>query len=1343
MRVKLTDSNPVAIPSLVALLFISVVCLPAGAESVDPASGDKTNSVVVDEADRDGDGVPDSLDNCPDHPNPDQANSDGASGIGPKQLISTSVFGARSVFVADLDGDGDMDALSASVLQNEVMWFPNLNGVGSFGSEQVISTSVVDAWSVIAADVDGDGDLDVLSTSDQVVWFENLDGAGGFGPKNAVSEHADRAADLYAADVDGDGDTDVLFASGDDDKIAWYENLDGTGSFGPVRAIATDADGASSVYATDVDGDGDTDVLSASEWDDKIAWYENLSGDGDFGSTRLISYDANRPTSVLAADVDGDGDQDVVSASHDDDTIAWYENLSGAGDFGPQRVIFDRAHGAQSVFAADMDGDGDTDVLSASKWDDQIAMYENLDGNGSFEFGKTISIEANGASSVFAADVDGDRDLDVFSASSLDNKIAWYENRGDVVGDACDNCPLVPNNGQFDEVHPDGVGDVCDDPDEDAVVDRWDNCPDDANTDQTDADEDGSGDVCDACPFDGANDIDGDGHCGNVDNCPSVANPDQADADGDSRGDLCDGCPIDADDDADADGLCAEVDNCPEDFNPDQTDVDDDGTGEACDTCPGIHNPEQMDVDRDGLGAACDNCPYDANDQQSDLDGDDLGDVCDNCPSDSNPDQEDDDGIGNFGLWQLAPGSSYVKSIAASDLDGDGDTDNVSAQGYFYCYCSWDPWWPWCSCYGQSELLWSENRDGQGHFGATRTVFYDEAGWYYPQGGRPLEQPVSVSAADVDGDGDADLVSASVHMTSDCSWYWCEEWVSKTKLEWWENDGLGNFGSRNLITEVDQREHEDVVPLFVADVDDDGDMDVLSAFWDEITWYENKDGAGEFSSPRTISTDAWYTRSVLTADLDGDGDADVLSTSWYETAWYENRSGEGSFTAPQVISVEGANSIHAADLDGDGDMDVLTASSGGIVWHENLNGLASFGEPQPISSERARSVVAADGDGDGDLDVFSDEAAWYENVDGSGTFAPRHKITDNPVQHVIATDVDGDGRIDLFSDRGWFPNGKDWVGDICDNCPDESNNDQVDEVHPNGVGDACDDPDGDSVVDLFDNCPDSENNDQSNLDNDLEGDACDSCPVDPDNDIDVDGVCGDVDTCPLTADPDQLDTDGDGFGDICDSCWNVASADQIDTDGDGLGDVCDPCTDTDGDGFGNPGFPANVCPVDNCPDFQFHDQADSNGDGVGDACTSPEISVSVTPNVIWPPDHRMVTVRAYVVATALSGPPIVKLSSITYDERDNGQGDGETRWDVQNASWGTEDYEFLLRAERSGTGDGRTYTVTYSATTTNGSNVTTTASAIVVVSHDQGLSVHPDPVSIQRVIGDTVTGDGN
>jgi hypothetical protein len=172
-----------------------------------------------------------------------------------------------------------------------------------------------------------------------------------FGSQQVISTATDAAKSVFAGDMDGDGDLDVLSASGQDDKIAWYENTDGAGSFGSQQVISAAADGAISVFAGDLDADGDADVLFASVLDDKIAWYENTDGAGSFAPTpQVISTAADGARSVFAADVDGDGDLDVLSASREDDKIAWYENTDGAGSFGAQQVKIGRAACRERVF---------------------------------------------------------------------------------------------------------------------------------------------------------------------------------------------------------------------------------------------------------------------------------------------------------------------------------------------------------------------------------------------------------------------------------------------------------------------------------------------------------------------------------------------------------------------------------------------------------------------------------------------------------------------------------------------------------------------------------------------------------------------------------------------------------------------------------------------------------------------------------------------------------------------------------------------------------------------------------------------------------------------------------
>ncbi len=80
------------------------------------------------------------------------------------------------------------------------------------------------------------------------------------------------------------------------------------------------------------------------------------------------------------------------------------------------------------------------------------------------------------------------------------------------------------------------------------------------------------------------------------------------------------------------------------------------------------------------------------------------------------------------------------------------------------------------------------------------------------------------------------------------------------------------------------------------------------------------------------------------------------------------------------------------------------------------------------------------------------------------------------------------------------------------------------------------------------------------------------------------------------------DVDGDGVRDDADNCPMEDNPGQEDEDGDGMGDGCDTCTDTDSDGFGNPGYPSNICTVDNCPGLANPGQSDGDGDCIGDAC---------------------------------------------------------------------------------------------------------------------------------------------
>lgn len=348
-----------------------------------------------------------------------------------KRVINSEAYGALDLYATDIDGDSDTDILSAASVLNgasRLAWYENNGDSNPSFTQHTITNDLLRARSVSATDVDGDSDLDLFTASefdDKIAWFENT--GSGFADQQALttSGFANFALDIFAADIDGDSDTDLLSASWRDSKIAWYEN-DGTADpHFSEQVVTTNAFAARSVHAADIDGDSDIDVLSASSGDNKIAWHENDGAANPHFTEQVITTNAEDARSVHAVDIDGDGDTDVLSASRGDDTIAWYENDGSTDPVFTEHVITNTASLTESVYPADIDGDGDTDVVFGSVGDDKIAWYEN-DGNTDPTFTEqVITTSALTVREVLAADLDGDSDTDLLS-----NNLNWYENDG-------------------------------------------------------------------------------------------------------------------------------------------------------------------------------------------------------------------------------------------------------------------------------------------------------------------------------------------------------------------------------------------------------------------------------------------------------------------------------------------------------------------------------------------------------------------------------------------------------------------------------------------------------------------------------------------------------------------------------------------------------------------------------------------------------------------------------------------------------------------------------------------------------------------------------------------------
>ena len=332
--------------------------------------------------------------------------------------------GVWNLNVGDIDNDGDLDILTASYHTFNNIWLEN-NGNAEF-TFHAIGTGAINIRSSRSSDLDNDGDLDiVIGSTAGIYWFENTNGILNYGIQRFIYIDGQMET-IFIADIDGDSDEDIIALNAGDNEMVWFENTDGSGNFGDKQVISTSCDGPTSAQMKDIDGDSDLDIVLTSSNDNKVAWYENMDGNGNFSDEQVITTIALDVQDVKVADIDGDGDLDVVVPSKNDDKLYWYENTNGAGSFGAEHLVSDTCNSIRSVDLNDIDGDGDMDILSSSSSSVDLSWFENTDGSGNFSAANIISENSNNSKHVFLADVDNDFDYDVIATAGT--YMRWFEN---------------------------------------------------------------------------------------------------------------------------------------------------------------------------------------------------------------------------------------------------------------------------------------------------------------------------------------------------------------------------------------------------------------------------------------------------------------------------------------------------------------------------------------------------------------------------------------------------------------------------------------------------------------------------------------------------------------------------------------------------------------------------------------------------------------------------------------------------------------------------------------------------------------------------------------------------